>query len=86
MSVPELPIRLLTLAVVLGAFVASIHAQPKSAPKVDPKAPYAVIDTGGHSASIRGVAFHAGWQGRGDGIEGSDRVRSGTWPRAMSFG
>ncbi|HEX3150655.1 MAG TPA: WD40 repeat domain-containing protein [Gemmataceae bacterium] len=45
------------VASLLGIVAVNAHAQPKGGPKVDPKAPYAVVDTGGHSAPIRGAAF-----------------------------
>src|SRR4051794_8313867 len=54
---PRVVMRPFLFATLLCTFATFVDAQPKVAPKVDPKAPYAVVDAGGHSATIRGVAF-----------------------------
>jgi WD40 repeat protein len=49
--------RPIAIAVLVCTFGTVTLAQPKGGPKIDPKAPYVVVEPGSHSATVRGVAF-----------------------------
>ena len=49
--------RPLAVASLVCGLAASAHAQPAAPNKIDTKAPFAVLDPGGHVGEVRGVAF-----------------------------